>query len=99
MWKKTVFGMLFLSLAVWGMTVSQVNRASKEDLMKIKGIGEKKAEAILKERKKKPFESFEDIEKIKGIGPVLVENIKKDVYGKSSEDPKKKSSTKKDNKK
>jgi len=99
MLKKAVFGMLFLSLAVWGMTVSQVNRASKEDLMKIKGIGEKKAEAILKERKKKPFESFEDIEKIKGIGPVLVENIKKDVYGKSSDDPNKKSSTKKDNKK
>jgi competence protein ComEA len=84
MFKKLIVAMVLFSFALWGMSLSQLNKASKEDLMKIKGIGEKKAELIIKERKKKPFKSFDDLEKVKGIGPALVENIKKDVLNKDA---------------
>ena len=37
-----------------------LNRALKAELMQIKGIGEAKAEAIIKERQKGAFKLFED---------------------------------------
>ncbi|MEJ2436940.1 MAG: helix-hairpin-helix domain-containing protein, partial [Sulfurovaceae bacterium] len=55
------------------------NKASKEDLMAIKGIGDKKADTIMHAR---PYKSFEDLLSVKGVGPALVENIKKDVKSK-----------------
>lgn len=40
----------------------------------IKGVGEKKAEAIVEYRKKHgPFKKPEDLTRIKGIGPRLIE--------------------------
>jgi len=40
----------------------------------IKGVGAKKAEAIVLYRKKHgPFKSVDDLKKIKGIGPKLIE--------------------------
>ncbi len=63
----------------FGMSVKELNKASKEELVQIKGIGDKKADAIIKARKKSKFKSFEDVEKVKGVGPALVKNIKNDV--------------------
>ncbi len=91
MFKKIVAVLLFGATSLlFGMSLSELNRASKEDLMEIKGIGETKADAIIEYRKKAPFKSFADVEEVKGIGPALVENIKNDTHRKSSGDEKKK---------
>jgi len=62
--------------SVFGMSLSQLNGASKAELMEINGIGESKADAIMKARK---FKSFDDVLKVKGVGEKLVSNIKNDV--------------------
>ncbi len=46
--------------------VIDLNHASKEELLTLKGVGPKLADAIIEHR---PFETFDDVEKIPGIGP------------------------------
>lgn len=75
-----------------------VQTASKDELMCIKGIGNKKADAIIKYRKSTKLKSAEDLLEIKGFGKALVSNVKNDTKsvacgGKKSA---KKSSTKKE---
>jgi len=53
-----------------------INTASKLELMKIPGIGDKTADKIIEYRKTTPFEKKEDIQKIKGIGPKKFERMK-----------------------
>ena len=54
-----------------------VNLASIEELLNIKGLGEKKASSIIKYREEHGnFESIEDIKKVDGIGDKLFESIK-----------------------
>jgi competence protein ComEA len=78
--KKAILTLSVLSMTtLFGMSLSQLNSASKEDLMKINGIGEAKAVAIIKERKKGKFKSFEDLQRVKGVGPQVASNIKNDV--------------------
>jgi len=56
-----------------------VQKASKDELMCIKGIGEKKASAIMKYRKSHKLKSAKDLLEIKGFGKALVENVQKDI--------------------
>ncbi|AKF25891.1 hypothetical protein YH65_01065 [Sulfurovum lithotrophicum] len=70
------------------MSLHQLNTASKSELMEINGIGEKKADAIIKERKKGKFKSFEDFQRVEGIGEQTAKNVKNDV--KVKKDTKKK---------
>ena len=53
-----------------------INTASKAELMRIDGIGEKTALAIIKYRQNTPFEKIEDIMKIRGIGKKKFEKFK-----------------------
>ncbi len=56
-----------------------VQTASKDELMCIKGIGDKKADAIIKYRKANKLKSVEDLINIKGLGKVLVQNVKNEI--------------------
>ena len=68
-----IFSFSFLFAAV------NINNASKEELMTLKGIGETTAEAIIEYRKKNKFTKIEDIKNVKGIGDKKFESIKKDI--------------------
>jgi len=83
--KKVSLAMFFTFGLVWAMDIEEVNSASKESLMHIKGVGELKADVIIAQR---PYKSFEELQGVKGVGPVLVENIKNDVYKKGADTPK-----------
>jgi len=105
MLKKIVMGFLLTATStVFGMSINQLNTASKAELMQIKGIGEKKADAIIKERRKGKFKSFEDFQRVEGIGEETAKNVKNDVKVKkevkkaTKKTDKKKSSHKKETK-
>lgn len=54
-----------------------INTASKDELMTIPGIGESKADTIIKYREENGnFKSIEDIKNVSGIGESLFEKIK-----------------------
>ena len=54
-----------------------INEATKEDLLKLTGIGESKAEAIISYREENgDFIDIEDIKNVPGIGDSLFEKIK-----------------------
>ncbi len=54
-----------------------INLASVEELLNIKGLGEKKASSIIKYREEHGnYESIKDIKKVDGIGDKLFESIK-----------------------
>ncbi|KYJ86911.1 ComEA family DNA-binding protein [Sulfurovum riftiae] len=96
MFKKVMAGVLVLSVStLFGMSLNKLNTASKSELMEINGIGEKKADAIIKERRKGKFKSFEDFQRVEGIGEETAKNVKNDVKVKkdikSSKKPTKKS--------
>ena len=65
-----IFSALFLGAI-------DLQTASKSDLMEIKGIGEKKADAIIEYRKSNTIKSDDDLKNIKGFGDSIVSNIKK----------------------
>ena len=80
MLKKVITGLLIVSVSsLFGMSLKELNKADKSELMEIKGIGEAKADAILKERKNGKFKSFEDFTRVKGVGEAMANNVKNDV--------------------
>ena len=53
-----------------------INQASKEELMTLQNIGEKRAEAIIEYRNVNKFENIEDIKNVTGIGDKFFEAMK-----------------------
>jgi competence protein ComEA len=86
---------LLLVLALWfafagaALAAVNINSATKEELGSLKGVGEKKAQAIIDYRKKNgEFKSIDDLEKVDGIGPGIMKQIRAQisVSGKTSID-------------
>jgi competence protein ComEA len=68
---------LLLSLPIIGFSAESINinTADKETLMSvIKGVGDKKAEAIINYREENgSFKSVDDLANVKGIGQAMIE--------------------------
>lgn len=62
-----------------GNSKINLNRATKEELMNLDGIGDKTAEAIIKYRDENGFNEIEDIMKVPGIGKGKFDKIKDDI--------------------
>ena len=69
---------LFLSIAFLASSLLAINfnTASKEELMQLKGIGPKKAEAIMQYRKTHKINSVEDLKNIKGFNSKTISKLK-----------------------
>jgi competence protein ComEA len=56
-----------------------LGRAPVVELMRLPGIGEKKARAIVALRQRQPFRRVEDVLAVKGLGPAWLEKVKAKV--------------------
>ncbi len=54
-----------------------INRAGKEELMALPGVGPKIADAIISHRKGSKFKSIDDLKEVKGIGDKTFADLKK----------------------
>jgi competence protein ComEA len=52
-----------------------LNRATVVELMRLPGVGEKKAQAIVARRQKQPFRR-EEVLSVKGLGPAWFQKVK-----------------------
>ena len=72
--------MKFLVLVILGFSLLfgavDINTANKEELMSLKGVGDKKAVTILEYRKVNCFKSVDDLMKVKGIGQKFIDKNK-----------------------
>ncbi len=53
-----------------------INTASKEQLMTLKGVGEKIVDRIIEYRDAHPFKTIEDLMNVKGIGQKKFDKLK-----------------------
>jgi competence protein ComEA len=86
---------LCLAFAGTALALVNINTATKEELVSLKGIGEKKAQAIIDYRKKNgDFKSVDDLEKVEGIGPGTMKQIRSQltITGKTTTDKAEKAS-------
>ena len=72
--------------------------ASKSELMEIKGVGDKKADAIIEYRKTNTIKSADDLKNIKGFGDSIINNVKNSVKEKPKKNQKDEKSKREDNK-
>ncbi len=97
MLKHILLPIIITSSFLLSMSVEQVNRASKDELGCIKGIGVKKLQAIIDYKKNNHIENLDNLLKIKGIGKGILKNIKENIVKKSCGKNKLQSNSKKNN--
>jgi competence protein ComEA len=56
-----------------------LNRAGVVDLMRLPGVGERRAQAIVAQRARSPFRKPEDVLAVKGLGPKWFARVKGNV--------------------
>lgn len=73
---KKIVALLMLC-ASFAFASINLQTATKDELMSIKGVGDKKADQIIEYRKTNKIKSAEDLKNIKGFGNSIVSNINK----------------------
>ena len=53
-----------------------LNRAGVVELMRLPGVGQKRAQAIVAQRARQPFRKVEDVLAVKGLGPAWLAKVK-----------------------
>ncbi len=78
--KTILVTLLFIPGLLFAEAIN-INTADKETLMtSIKGVGEKRAEAIIDYRQQNgPFQSVDDLAKISGIGQTIVDDNRENI--------------------
>jgi len=72
--KKILFTLLVAAVSLFAI---DINTATAEEFVKVKGIGEKKAQRIISYREEHgKFESVDELKNVKGIGEKIVNIIK-----------------------
>ncbi len=72
--KKIIFSLLLAAVSAFAL---DINTASAEEFVKIKGIGDKKAERIIAYRDEHgKFSNIDELKNVKGIGEKIVNIIK-----------------------
>ena len=72
--KKILLSLLLATVSAFAL---DINTASAEEFVKVKGIGEKKAERIISYRNEHgSFNSIDELKNVKGIGEKIVAIIK-----------------------
>ncbi len=79
--KKLLF--IFVLLVTYAFGALNLQTASEAELMSIKGIGVKRAAAIIQYRKTHKIKDANDLKNIKGIDTQIVSNVENDVRNKS----------------
>jgi len=75
---RSMLMVLILAVLSFAATVD-INRASVKELSSLKGIGKKRAEAIVEYREKNCFQSVEELLKVKGIGKKTLEQTRTEL--------------------
>lgn len=71
----TLFFLLFFATAAFAKV--NINTATAQELTTLPGIGQAKAEAIIKHREANgPFKSVDQLTEVKGIGDKILEKLK-----------------------
>ncbi len=79
--QRITVAVVVMVLLIAGLALAQgkvdINKADVKGLMSLKGIGEQKAQAIIKYRQMNgPFQSLDDLQNVPGIGAKTVANNK-----------------------
>lgn len=75
----TMLAFMFLTVNI-ALAAVNINTADKKTLASLPGVGEVKAEAIIKYRKDHgEFKSTKDLVNVKGIGQKTLEKLAKDI--------------------
>jgi competence protein ComEA len=61
---------------VAGSAPIDLNQASVAELQRLPGIGPKRAQQIVDERQRRPFESVAELRRVSGIGPKTLEKLR-----------------------
>ena len=72
---KKIVALLMLCVSFMFAAIN-LQTATKEELMSIKGIGDKKADSIIEYRKTNKINEPEDLKNIKGFGNSIVSSVK-----------------------
>jgi competence protein ComEA len=78
--RKIFLTICFLLVSIYAFAVVNINTATVKELMTLKGVGQKRAEAIIKYRKEHgKFKNIYELAKVKGISKKMIDSWGKEV--------------------